>query len=117
MLAFILILKTGWSSTRTHWSYRRTGRTFPAIYGRWQLTKAIAYTCLVLSGTSAIHFFAGGVRSYGYSSLIGLNKGFPTDSQEAIADRWALQLGVVFGWLDFWTLPLIREVVWVKNPT
>ena len=49
--------------------------------------------------------------------LLGLNQVFSTDSQEAIADRWALQLGVVFGWLAFWTLPLIREVVWVKNPT
>jgi hypothetical protein len=32
------------------------------------------------------------------------------------SDQWALQLGVVFGWLSFWALPVFREVLSVTNP-
>lgn len=124
LLAFILSLKLDGAVLALIGAIGGLGTPFLLYTGAGDLPGLIAYTCLVLSGASAIYFYRGW-RSLLWTSviggwtvfLIGLNKGLPTDPQEAIADRWALQLGVVFGWLAFWALPLIREVVWVKNPT
>ena len=34
----------------------------------------------------------------------------------AQSDQWAVQLGVVFGWLSFWALPVLREARSATNP-
>ncbi|MDP6038692.1 MAG: DUF2339 domain-containing protein [Candidatus Latescibacteria bacterium] len=76
----------------------------------------VAYTCLVLTGTSGIYFYRGW-RSLLWVSVIGgwfiLFIGINNASQQ---DHLALQLGIVFAWLAFWALPVFREVLQTKSP-
>ena len=78
------------------------------------------YTCLILAGTSVIYFFRGW-RSLLWISVIGGWLVFLISSEHAggdstSLDRWAVQLGIVFSWLAFWTLPVIRDWLQAKNP-
>ena len=31
--------------------------------------------------------------------------------------RWVLEVGIVFAWIAFWALPVMREVLWERNPS
>lgn len=76
----------------------------------------MAYTCLVLAGTSAIYLFRGW-PSLLWTTAIGawlvVALGFRT---EAAADRIALQCGIGVIWLLFWLVPVSREVLADRNP-
>ena len=123
LLALILSMKQNEAVFSLIGAIGGLGTPFFLYTGASNMPGLMGYTCLVLCGTSAIYFYRGW-RSLLWTSVIGgwtvflvaLIKGLPTDSQEAVVDRWALQLGVVFGWLVFWAMPLIREVACVKNP-
>ena len=99
------------------------GTPFLLYTGFGSLPALVGYTCVLLGGISAIYFYKGWL-SLLWSSfvgiwlvfLIGLFEGLPSDFQEALGDRWALQLGMVFGWLVFWLVPVIREFFARKNP-
>ncbi len=80
------------------------------------------YTCLILAGTSAIYFYQGW-RLLLWLSVVGgwiiiiigiadINISFESVNSE----QWALQAGVLAGWILFWLVPLFREIVWVTNP-
>lgn len=124
LLSFILSLKQNGAALALIAAIGGLGTPFLLYTDTGNLPGLVGYTCLVLSGTSAIYFYRGW-RSLLWTSvlggwsvfLIGLNQGLPRDLGEAISDRWTLQLGIVFSWLVFWALPLIREFVWAKNPT
>lgn len=100
------------------------GTPFLLYTGTGNLPGLIGYTCLVLGGTTAVYFYRGwhsllwiSVIGGWLVFLIGLNQGFPTDTPgDAVSERWTVQSGIVFSWLIFWALPLIREFVWAKNP-
>ena len=100
------------------------GTPFLLYTGAGNVPGLVAYTCLLLSGTSAVYFYRGW-RSLLWICVAGgwlvfltvLHRGIPFDLGEAIADRWALQLGVIFGWLAFGALPAIRETAWAAHPT
>ena len=68
----------------------------------------MAYTCIILLGTSTIYFVKGW-RSLLWITVLDawlvLGLGFETD---APADRMALQGAVVTFWLLFWLVPLVR---------
>ncbi len=76
----------------------------------------VGYTCLILAGTSAIFFYRGWRTllwtslAGGWLVLIAAIVQLPSPTTTApLGDRWAVQAGVVFVWLAFWALPLIRE--------
>lgn len=123
LLAFILSLQQNGAVLALIGAIGGLGTPFLLYTGAGNLPGLVGYTCLVLSGTGAIFFYRGW-RSLLWTSviggwtvfLVGLNQGLPTDPQKAIAERWALQIGIVFGWLAFWALPLLREYVWAQNP-
>jgi uncharacterized membrane protein len=123
LLAFILSLKQNGVVLVLIGAMGGLGTPLLLYTGTSNLPGLVGYTCLVLSGTSAI-FFCRGWRSLLWTSviggwlvlLVGLNQGLSSGPKDAIADRLALQLGIVFSWLAFWLLPLIREFVWAKNP-
>ena len=123
LLAFILSLKQNGAVLALIGAVGGLGTPFLLYTGAGNLPGLVGYTCLVLSGTGAIFFYRGW-RSLLWTSviggwsvfLIGLNNVASTDPKMAIAELWALQLGIVFGWLTFWLLPLVREFVWAKNP-
>lgn len=76
----------------------------------------MAYTCLVLAGTSGIYLFKGwqsllGTTAIGAWFVVAL--GFRT---EALADRIALQSGIAVIWALFWVVPVSREILADRNP-
>lgn len=123
VLAFILSLRHDGMILSLIGAIGGLGTPFLLYTGEGNLPGLIGYTCLVLSGTSAIYYYRGW-RSLLLTSVvggwlvffIGLIEGLPSDRHEAIADRWALQSGIVFAWLAFWTLPVIRAIFEKRNP-
>ncbi len=80
----------------------------------------IGYTCVVLAGTAAIYLYRGW-RSLLWVSAVGgcviLSVACSRDmSVIRLFDRWAVQSGVIFAWLVFWAIPVIREVLQAGNP-
>src|SRR5215217_589554 len=82
----------------------------------------VAYTCLVLTCTGAIYFYRGW-RSLLLTAFAGVwivflvsAFGISWAREPVQSDQWALQLGVVFGWLSFWALPVFREARSATNP-
>ena len=80
------------------------------------------YTCLILVGTSAIYFYQGW-RLLLWLSVIGgwtiiLIGIIDTESafRSMTAEQWALQGGVIAGWILFWLVPILREKAWMNNP-
>ena len=81
------------------------------------------YTCLILACTGAIYFFKGW-RSLMWLSIvggwivmaIGLDEVLPGNILEAGVDVWSVQGGIIFAWLSFWALPVVRELFCVKFP-
>src|SRR5215212_4078295 len=82
----------------------------------------VAYTCLILAGTGAIYFYRGwrSLLSTAFAGvwMVFLVSAFGTGwvREPVQSDQWTLQLGVVFGWLAFWALPFVREVLSATNP-
>jgi uncharacterized membrane protein len=82
----------------------------------------VAYTCLILAGTGAIYFYRGWrsllLTAYAGVWMVFLVSAFGTGwvREPVQIDQLALQLGVVFGWLSFWALPVGREVLSATNP-
>jgi uncharacterized membrane protein len=76
----------------------------------------MAYTSVVLAGTSAIYLFRGW-PSLLWTTAVGawlvVALGF---RPEASADRMALQSGIAVIWLLFWLVPVSREVLADRNP-
>lgn len=99
------------------------GTPFLLYTGSGNLPGLIGYTCLLLAGAGAI-FFRRGWRSLLWTTvaggwaimLLGLDSGLPAATVPARSDQWALQGGIIFGWLLFWLLPLLRDLV-VVGPT
>lgn len=76
----------------------------------------MAYTCLLLAGTSAIYLVRGW-QSLLWTTAAGawlvVALGFRT---EAASDRIALQCGIAAIWLFFWLVPVGREVLTDRDP-
>ena len=78
----------------------------------------VGYTCLVLGGATAIYLYRGW-RSLLWTSfvggwavfLVGIHEGDLSDP-----DRGALQAGLLFAWMVFWAVPVIRGVLTGRNP-
>jgi uncharacterized membrane protein len=86
------------------------------------LPALVAYICLVLAGTGAIYIYRGWrsllLTAFAGVWIVFLVSAFGTSwvREPVQTDQWALQLGVVFGWLSFWALPVFREVLSATNP-
>ena len=82
----------------------------------------VAYTCTILTGTGAIYFYRGWrsllLTAFAGAWIVFLVASFGTSwvREPVQSDQLALQLGVVFGWLSFWALPVFREVLSATNP-
>ncbi len=123
-LAFILSLRQDEAVLSLIGAAGGLGTPFLLYTGAGSLAGLVGYTCLVLSGTSAIYVFRGW-RSLLWTSVIGGWAVFLIGYNQGIAhwralptsiDRWALQLGIIFGWLAFWALPVVREILRAGNP-
>jgi uncharacterized membrane protein len=82
----------------------------------------VSYTCFILVGVGAIYIYRGW-RSLFMMAFVGAWIVFLVDSfgiswvrEPVQTDQWALQLGIIFGWLSFWALPVFREALSATNP-
>src|SRR5439155_14354556 len=78
----------------------------------------MSYTCLVLAGTSAIFFYKGWY-SLLWTSFLGGWAVFETglfSGDLSNFDRWAMQGAGVFALLVFWALPVVRELLSMRDP-
>lgn len=118
LLAFFLSMHQNQSVLSVIGAAGGLGTPFLLYRGAGSLVGLVGYTGLILAGTSAI-YFRQGWRSLLWTTflgswavfLIGYTRGFSSDG-----DRWALQLGILFAWLAFSALPVIREVLWMRHP-
>jgi hypothetical protein len=96
------------------------GTPFLLYTGSGTLAGLVAYTGVVLVGTSGIYLFKGW-RSLLVTTVIGgwsvLMLGREADGAlDMLRDRWALQAGVLVAWLAFWAVPVAREVLATRDP-
>jgi hypothetical protein len=79
------------------------------------------YTCTIVAGTAAVYLYKGwrtlllvsfaGVWTVfflGYTRVV-------VTGQAGLMDLWALQAGVIFGWLALWFVPVGREVMRIRD--
>lgn len=98
------------------------GAPFLLYSGGGSVAGLVGYTCLVLAGGAAVYFFEGwrallytvalgGWATFGfvYFQLPGSLTSVSPPGMEA--GRVALQAGIVFAWLLFWSVPTLREVL------
>lgn len=114
LLAFFLSVRQNQAILSLIGTAGGLGTPFLLYTGTSSLGGLVGYTCLILAGTSAI-YWRRGWRSLLWTSFLGAWAVFLTvavGNMEAadLADRWVLQAGIVFGWLVFWGLPILREV-------
>jgi uncharacterized membrane protein len=83
----------------------------------------VAYTCLLLAGIAGAYLYRGW-RSLlwlawagGWAILVVARLSIPYSGPlAAYSDRWAVQAGIVFAWLLFWLVPVLREVLRSRDP-
>lgn len=87
---------------------------FVLYTGSGNIAGLVGYTCLVLAGTSAI-YLRKGWRSLllatfvsGWLIFLVSAVSLPSWLDQRIFERWVLQGGVIFGWIAFGVLPLLR---------
>jgi uncharacterized membrane protein len=77
----------------------------------------IAYTSIVLVGTSAIYLFKGWQSLLWVTALGGWFVLALAFQEDATANRVSLQAGVLVIWLLFWLVPVGREVLALREPS
>ena len=83
----------------------------------------VAYTCLLLAGIVGAYLYRGW-RSLlwlawggGWAVLLVARLSIPSNEPPAAySERWAVLGGIVFAWLLFWLVPVLREVLSSRNP-
>ena len=124
VMAFFLSLRQNEAMLSVIGALGGLGTPFLLNTGAGTVPSLVAYTCLLLSGACAVYFYRAW-RSLLWVCVVGgwlvfltaWDRGIPSDPGEAVGDRWALQLGIIFGWLAFGVLPAIREAVAAAHPT
>ena len=98
------------------------GTPFMLYTGSGSVPGLMMYTCLVLIVTSAVYFYKGWRLLFWLSVIggwvvmaVGL-VGSEVDFRSPLSDRWSLQGGLIFAWLNFWLTPIIRRIVVLRSP-
>ena len=122
-LAFVLSLKQNEAILSLIGAIGGFGTPFLLYTESGSLPGLVGYTCLILAGTGAIYFYRGW-RSLLWVSFLGgwivfwiaLSNGLPNEIHGLFGDHGSLQSGIVFAWLTFWAMPVIRKIAKANNP-
>ncbi|WP_018247975.1 DUF2339 domain-containing protein [Orenia marismortui] len=92
------------------------GTPFLLYSGEGSLVNLMLYLCFIVGGTSLVYLYKGWPLLL-WVSVLG---GWPLISLGLIGDisyaeRRAVQVAIVFFWLIYWIIPVLREVLWSKN--
>lgn len=118
LIAFVLSLRQDDAILSLIGALGGLGTPFMLYTGAGNMPGLMVYTGLLLAGMGAIYLYKGW-RSLLFVSVVGgwivyglaIMGGFPNR-----ADQWAFQWGVVWAWLMFWAVPLVREVLYKRDP-
>src|SRR3712207_5137831 len=121
LLAFALALRQGEAVLSLVGAAGDLATPFVLFAGSASLGGLALYTCTIVAGTAAVYLFKGWgalllvsfagvwtVFSLGYTRVV-------VTGQADLMDLWALQAGVIFGWLALWLVPVGREVVSARD--
>jgi hypothetical protein len=121
LLAFALALRQGEAVLSLVGAAGGLATPFVLYAGSASLGGLALYTCTIVAGTAAVYLYKGWrtlllvsfagvwtVFSLGYTRVV-------VTGQADLMDLWALQAGVVFGWLALWLVPVGREVVSARD--
>jgi len=99
------------------------GTPFMLYTGSGNVPALVVYTCLILAGTAAVYFYKGWRLLLWVSAvggwivmLIGVGAAEPLLKGARGPAQTALQVGVIFMWLCFGALPIIRRIVVLRSP-
>lgn len=99
------------------------GTPFLLYTGSGNLPGLMAYTSLLIALTGGLFFFKGWksllwltVISGWTVIAIGISNHTWVRSETGNPEQWSLQGGIVLCWIVFSFVPLVRELVWLKNP-
>jgi uncharacterized membrane protein len=114
-LSFVLSLKQNEAVLSIIGAIGGLGTPFLLYTGESNLPGLIGYTCLILTGTSAIYFYRSW-RSLLFTSVIGgwlviwaaMLSVAPFNQETLLLNKLYLQLGLLACWIFFWLVPLIR---------
>lgn len=94
------------------------GTPFLLYTGQGNIPGLVLYTCILIAASCAVYFFKGWrllliitvIGGWAVFIVTQIN-GIPVDKSQAIADRRALQYGLIAVWLMYWLIPLMREAL------
>ena len=99
------------------------GTPFLLYTGSGNLPGLVMYTCLITAMTSALFFYKGWRSLLWLTVLCGwgvmmIGIGGPNWDKisSGSSEQLAVQTGLIFFWLVFGGAPLVREIVWLRNP-
>lgn len=123
LLAFFLAMRRDQPALALTGALGGLGTPFLLYNGSGSLPGVIGYTCLVLALTTGLFAYRGW-RSLLWTGIVGgwtvlavsYSHGLPGDPAAAFGDRWALQGAILFAWLAFGVVPIVRELLLLRPP-
>ncbi len=114
LLAFFLSLRQNQAVLSVLGAVGGLGTPFLLYTNSGSVAGLVGYTVLLLIGTSAI-YWQQGWRSLLWTSFIGgwlifAGSTLSLESTGAPPDHWPVQAGIIFGWIAFAGLPVLRLV-------
>ncbi len=88
---------------------------FLLYQGNSNVPGLILYACLLIAGTVAIYFLRGWRVLLWASAMFGwiliwIAEDTALDNfSDVTPDKWVVQVGILFAWLSFWGVPLLRQ--------
>lgn len=86
------------------------------------LAGLVMYTCIILAGAAAVYLYKGWASllltafagAWAVFFIGGME--FRCPAEACVGAKWSLQAGEIFGWLVFWLVPVVREVLRSRDP-
>jgi len=99
------------------------GTPFLLYSSSGNLPGLVIYACVICCGTIGVYFYKGWRSILWLSSLctwliflIGYLSSFIGSVHPPLSHHWSLQVGAIIGWILFWAIPILREIIEARSP-